>query len=181
KKIATTLNAICIKLGQYIYGYDKDSLAGVLGMELKKSGHTLAVAESCTGGLLGHLITNEPGSSDYYLGGIVGYSNEVKIRLLGVSPNTLRAYGAVSEECVSEMLKGVKEKMGCFAAIAITGIAGPSGGSVLKPVGTVYVGVGYGNREHIAALSLSGNREIIKERAAKEGLRLLMALAKGQI
>ncbi len=110
-----------------------------VGALLVALGLTLATAESCTGGLLAHRITNVPGSSAYYVGGLVAYANEVKETCLGVRPETLLAHGAVSEETVLEMAGGARARMGADVALATTGIAGPGGGTAEKPVGLVYV------------------------------------------
>jgi PncC family amidohydrolase len=102
-------------------------------------GKTLAAAESCTGGLVSYRITSVPGSSDYFLGGIVAYSNEMKTSLLGVAPETLERYGAVSEQCAREMAEGARRATGADIAVATTGIAGPGGATARKPVGLIYV------------------------------------------
>jgi nicotinamide-nucleotide amidase len=114
------------------------TLEHTVGELLLQKGRTLAVAESCTGGLLANRITNVPGSSHYFLGGIVAYSNRAKEALLGVRHETLERYGAVSKETVEEMARGVKERFGSDIALAVTGIAGPEGGTLDKPVGTVW-------------------------------------------
>jgi nicotinamide-nucleotide amidase len=173
-KISACQTEIESRLAPYIYGIDDDTLAGALGRALLDKGLTLATAESCTGGLAGHLVTNEAGSSAYYRGGVVCYSNESKMELLEVSPDTLRSSGAVSEACVREMLRGVLMRFGAQVGLAITGVAGPDGGSDLKPVGTVYVAVGSSENHCVTRLSVRGNRMSIKERSAKEALRLLL-------
>ena len=125
-----------------IYGYDEDSLEKVIGKLLKENKKTLSTAESCTGGYISHLITSMAGSSAYYKGSIISYSNEIKIGLLDVNPLTIEKYGAVSKETVIEMANGVLKKMKTDYAIAVSGIAGPDGGSIEKPIGTIWIAVG---------------------------------------
>jgi nicotinamide-nucleotide amidase len=142
-------------------------------MALKKKGLRLALAESCTGGLLGHLITNVPGSSDWFTGGVVAYSNEVKKRLLGVASTTLERYGAVSRRTASEMAAGVMKALKTDVGLAVTGIAGPEGGTEKKPVGTVFIALARGKKVYTKRLMLSGTRKSIKKRAAVEALKEL--------
>jgi nicotinamide-nucleotide amidase len=130
------------RLGGAVYGLDDQTLAAVVGAKLRARGETVATAESCTGGLVSDLITDVPGSSDYYLGGVVAYSNALKRSLLGVRDETLAADGAVSEACVREMADGVRRTTGATWGIALSGVAGPGGGSAEKPVGLVYFAVG---------------------------------------
>jgi nicotinamide-nucleotide amidase len=127
--------------GDYCYGSDDDTLASIVGQYLHQHHQTLAVAESCTGGWLGEMITEVPGSSDYFLGGIISYSNAVKIDQLGVSSVDLAQHGAVSEVVAMQMALGVKQNLQSDWGISITGIAGPDGGSEAKPVGLVYIGI----------------------------------------
>lgn len=138
--------------GKYCYGVDDETLADVVGNYLKTHNQTLAVAESCTGGWLGEAITAVAGSSTYFLGGIISYSNEVKTQLLKVSKADLEEYGAVSAEVATQMALGAKNLLQSDWAISITGIAGPGGGSTAKPVGLVYIGIAdpEGNVEAIA-------------------------------
>ncbi|RMF09962.1 MAG: CinA family nicotinamide mononucleotide deamidase-related protein [Candidatus Neomarinimicrobiota bacterium] len=126
---------------RYVYGTGEDRLETVLGRQLQSLGLTLAVAESCTGGLLSHRITNSPGSSAYFLGGMVTYSNQLKEELLGVRHETLEVHGAVSEPTAREMAEGIRARTGADLGIGITGIAGPGGGTPEKPVGLVYIGL----------------------------------------
>ncbi len=123
------------------FGEDEDTIASVVGNLLRQRGETVAVAESCTGGGLGALLTDQPGSSDYFWGGVIAYDNQVKIKLLGVDPEIIEYCGAVSEATAEAIALGVKEKLGTTWGIGITGIAGPGGGTEQKPVGTVYVGL----------------------------------------
>ena len=127
--------------GEFCYGTDEDTLASVAGKLLQARGQTLAVAESCTGGWLGQTLTDVSGSSSYFLGGVISYSNEVKVNLLDVDRQTLDQHGAVSAIVAEQMARGVKSKLKSDWGISITGIAGPTGGTETKPVGLVYVGI----------------------------------------
>ncbi|HAK78482.1 MAG TPA: competence/damage-inducible protein A [Runella sp.] len=124
---------------EFVFGFDDDEMETVVGRLLKEQGQTVATAESCTGGYVSHLLTKIPGSSHYFVGGIVSYSNEVKINQLGVKPETLAEFGAVSEATVIEMSEGVRQRLGTTYGIAASGIAGPDGGSEEKPVGTIWI------------------------------------------
>jgi nicotinamide-nucleotide amidase len=135
---------------------------------------TLAVAESCTGGLISHLITNVPGSSNYFLGGVIAYANEAKIKLLSVSPETLEKYGAVSFYTVSEMADGVHKALSADIGISTSGIAGPTGGTPDKPVGTVWIGLRAVNAGAALVFHFDGSRESIKEQAAQAALQILV-------
>ncbi len=146
------------------------------GFLLKKKGWTISVAESCTGGLIGSLLTSVPGSSDYFAGGIIAYSNEVKRNLLSVSSQTLDEFGAVSEETVREMSRGVKKLLKTDVGISVSGIAGPTGGSKNKPVGTIALGVDIPRKIITNILNLKGDRNKIRERAAAEALKMLRNL-----
>lgn len=123
------------------YGTDNDTLASVVGELLRSSGGTLSVAESCTGGGLGQLLTEIPGSSDYFRGGVIAYDNSVKVRLLGVNSEDLENFGAVSFKVAEQMAVGVKNSLNTTWGLSITGIAGPTGGTDTKPVGLVYIGL----------------------------------------
>lgn len=127
---------------ELVFGYEKEQLEAVIGSLLLERNLTLGTAESCTGGHLAHRITSVPGSSAYFIGSVVSYSNELKQRLLGVKPETLEQYGAVSEETVREMVAGALRLLDVDIAIAISGIAGPGGGTPEKPVGTVWMAIG---------------------------------------
>ncbi|MBE0649891.1 MAG: competence/damage-inducible protein A [Bacteroidales bacterium] len=124
---------------EVIYGYDDMSLEEAIGNLLKEKGKTIATAESCTGGYIAHLITSIAGSSDYYKGSIISYSNEVKMNLLGVSSASLEEYGAVSQDVVEQMATGARERLKTDYAMATSGIAGPDGGTEEKPVGTTWI------------------------------------------
>ncbi|MGY2801992.1 competence/damage-inducible protein A [Thermostichus sp. MS-CIW-25] len=139
--IAPVVEQILQISGEDYFGSDDATLAGVVGELLLQRGQTLAVAESCTGGLLGQLVTEIPGSSRYFVGGIVAYDNRIKEQLLQVNPETLRQQGAVSEAVAAQMALGAKQVLGSNWALSITGIAGPEGGTATKPVGLVYLGL----------------------------------------
>lgn len=166
-------------LGPIVYGSNGDSLEEVVGKELKRKGLTLATAESCTGGYISHLITTIPGASDYFMGSIVSYSNSVKIKQLGVSQETLKRFGAVSEETVREMLKGICEKMNSDMGIAVSGIAGPGGGTEEKPVGTVWIAVGNSDSQRIEKLKLNQDRAMNIEKSGLLALNMLRLFLSG--
>ncbi len=171
--IERALAGVKERLGQYIYGYDQDNLETVIGRMLKTKGWRLGLAESCTGGLIGHRITNVPGSSDYYLGGVNSYSDRLKMGLLGVKEGTLAAHGAVSSETAKEMAEGLRERTGADVGLGITGIAGPGGGSEAKPVGLVYLAVALPDRTEVERRIFPFDRTGNKEAAAQAGLTLL--------
>jgi len=141
---------------------------------------TVSTAESCTGGLLAKRITDVPGSSDYFLGGVVAYDNRVKIGLLGVDASLLAQKGAVSEEVAIAMVEGVCHATGSDCGLSTTGIAGPDGGTQDKPVGLVYVGTSVRGATRVERLNLFGGRENIRERAAYTALDLLRRRLSGQ-
>jgi PncC family amidohydrolase len=142
-----------------------------LAKKLRALGWTLATAESCTGGLLSGAITELAGSSDYYLGGVVAYSNEVKHRVLGVSQTLLIDYGAVSQQVAEAMAKGVSRLTGCDLAISTTGIAGPASDGTDKPVGLVYIGISGPAGLRVARYQFSGERYAIRRSTVSEALR----------
>lgn len=141
ERLAAVDAAVRARLGEKIYGTDGEELAAALGRVLREAGATLATAESCTGGMIGELVTDVAGSSSYFVGGAITYSNEEKMRQLGVRAETLATHGAVSEACVIEMAQGARERFGAGYAVAVSGVAGPGGGSEDKPVGTVWLAV----------------------------------------
>jgi nicotinamide-nucleotide amidase len=143
---------------KYVFGFDNDTLETVVANILLKNKKTISTAESCTGGYLGHLFTKIPGSSQYYKGGIISYTNEVKINLLGVNPKTIEEFTEVSEQTVIEMAKGIREKLGTDIGLATTGVAGPSGSSELNPVGTVWIGYADENKSIARKLTLVNDR-----------------------
>jgi nicotinamide-nucleotide amidase len=151
------------RAGQYIFGTGTDTLEAVLGDMLRSRGLTVATAESATGGYIGHRLTNVPGSSDYYLGGVVAYANSVKVGRLGVSEATLEADGAVSEAVARQMARGVREATGASIGISTTGIAGPGGGTDEKPVGTVWIGYADDETEHAVRQKFLQDRMMNKD------------------
>ena len=161
------------RLGARIYGTGDDPIELVVGRLLRERGLTLSVAESCTGGLLGQRVTAVGGASDYFLGGVIAYADDAKIEQLGVSPATLAAHGAVSEQTAQEMARGVAERTGSDTAISITGIAGPTGGTEDKPVGLVWTAVVLGDVVRTRRYVFPGDRAEVRERAAQMGLALL--------
>jgi len=146
--------------GEYIYGYDKDQIEEAVGKMLQNSGKTIALAESCTGGYVTHLITSVSGSSAYYQGSIVPYHNDFKIEVLGVKKEAIEGHGAVSEETIVEMANKVRKLFNADIGIATSGIAGPSGGTPEKPVGTVWIGYADGQNTATKKLQLTKDRNI---------------------
>ena len=164
------------EIGEFIYGIDVKSLQNAVYLKLREKNLTFASAESCTGGLIGKRITEIAGSSSIYYGGVVAYDNSVKIKLLGVNPETLKKYGAVSEQTAIEMARGAAERLCTDIGVSTTGIAGPGGGTDEKPVGLVYVGVYYKNKARAVRLNLArrmykDEREMIRYIASSHALR----------
>jgi len=156
-----------------IFGRDAETLESAVGALLRKRGATIATAESCTGGLIAARLTDAPGSSDYFRGGLVAYANDVKSEELGVSPGTLRASGAVSEETAVEMARGARERFGTDYAISATGIAGPGGGTPEKPVGTVWIAVAGPDGVAVRLLRPPGDRALIRGWTVASALELV--------
>jgi nicotinamide-nucleotide amidase len=153
------------KLGKSIFSEKGESMEEVIGRQLKDSGRTIAVAESCTAGMLGMHITRVPGSSSYFKGGILCYSDEAKIKLCGVPAELIEKHGAVSAEVAEALARGVRDALHSSIGLSITGIAGPDGGSTEKPVGLVYIGVSDGERTDSRHRIMPGDRESIRERS----------------
>lgn len=156
-----------------------ESIEMVLGQALRERGLTFAVAESCTGGLLGHRITNVPGSSEYFLGGVVAYAYEAKERLLGVEHNTLYEHGAVSRETALEMARGARSVFGADVGLSVTGIAGPGGGLPEKPVGLTWVAVSMREGEWAESYIFEGDRHANKAQSAEGAMALLHKILEG--
>jgi nicotinamide-nucleotide amidase len=157
-----------------IYSFGKDmELSGAVVDELKRKGRTAGIAESCTGGLISKMITDIAGSSKVFYGGAVVYADHIKEKLLSIEKSVLKQYGAVSFETVFDMLNGVRELLQTDYCIAVSGIAGPGGGSDDKPVGTVFIGVSDGSRNFVGRFVFSGNRAVVRERSAVKALELL--------
>ena len=152
----------------------------LVGNILHKRGLKLVAAESCTGGLVGNRITDVPGSSEYFLGGVVAYAYDVKVKLLDVSWDTLNTYGAVSRETVLEMARGAQQRIGGDIAISVSGIAGPGGGTPEKPVGTTWIGLATPDGEWAKEFHFFGNRQENKNAAATAALEILLEYLKKQ-
>ena len=157
QEIEVLQQAIMPKIAKYVYGFGTDQLEGVIGQLLNKNNLTLATAESCTGGYLAHMITSVAGSSRYFKGSVIAYSNEVKIAQLGVSRQDLEEQGAVSEEVAKAMAEGIRKELNTDISIAITGIAGPDGGTIEKPVGTVWIA--YSDKQKTLAKKFNFSRD----------------------
>ncbi len=161
------------RLGAIVYGEADETFAGVVGRALRAKGYTLAIAESCTGGLVGHLLTREPGASDYLVVDAVTYANSAKSRILGIDEETIRWHGAVSPEVAAAMAEGVKRVSGADVALALTGVAGPSGGTDAKPVGTVFLSTAGPGGTTVKERFFHGDRHQIQTLAAYAGLQLV--------
>jgi nicotinamide-nucleotide amidase len=161
------------ELGNAVFSTSGETMDEVVGRLLRESGKTLAVAESCTSGMLGMRVTSVAGSSDYFLGGALCYSNDAKMKLCGVQPETLAEHGAVSAETAEALARGVRSALSSDIGISITGIAGPGGGSADKPVGLVYFGISDGARTESRRRVIPGDRESIRERSAYFALSML--------
>ena len=176
-KMAPVEAAIRQRVGGYIFGVDRETLAAVVARLLADRQLTLALAESCTGGLLGDMLTDIPGISASLLAGVVAYANESKVAMLGVPAGLLAAHGAVSEQVCAAMAGGVRKRSGAALGVGITGIAGPGGATDDKPVGLVYIGLAYGPDQspavHVERHRFTGDRRMIKVRAARQALVML--------
>ena len=170
QEVAERVEMLKLIIDDNIYGYDDETISSVIGKLLNQKGATVATAESCTGGLIGNMITEVSGSSAYYKGGIVAYSNELKERLLGVHHETLEQYGAVSEETAIEMAKGCLDATDADYAIATTGISGPTGATEEKPLGLVYVAIA--SREEVVCnrYVFTTTRQQHQQRTANQAL-----------
>lgn len=169
----SSVKAINTVLGDSIYGINRDSMEKIVGNLLSSYKLTLAVAESCTGGLICTRLTDTPGSSDYLLGGVVSYSNSLKEEYLGVPSTMLEHHGAVSREVAEAMAVGVRQRSNADIGLAVTGIAGPSGGSEAKPVGTVYIAIATDEENWVSKFHFSGSRTQVREHSAQSGLDLV--------
>lgn len=161
------------RLGDDLYGVDDDTLPLVVGRRLAARGRTVATAESCTAGLLGGALTDVPGSSAWYRGGVVAYADDLKTSLVGVDPETIRAHGAVSEAVALALATAIRARCGADYGLGVTGVAGPSGGSVEKPVGLVFVALAGPDGADRRELRLSGDRRQVRERSVTAALDLL--------
>jgi nicotinamide-nucleotide amidase len=161
---------------KYVFGYDNETLEKNVGTLLKEKGKTLAVAESCTGGYISHLITKVPGSSAYLKGSVVSYANEIKTDFLDVDVTVIQSKGAVSEEVVKQMAQHILQKFNTDYSIATSGIAGPDGGSEEKPVGTVWIAVANKDKVVTQKYLMGNNRERTIERTSLTSLMMLRNL-----
>ena len=180
KEMLDGINRVVVSLyeivGNYIVGEDMETLAEVIADKMIRNAKTLSVAESCSGGAIASSITSLSGASQYFKGGVVAYSNEIKERMLGVNADTLSKYGAVSEETAREMVLGVMTKMNTDYAVATTGIAGPGGGTPEKPVGTVWIAVASKDEIHTQKMTFGDDRLRVIERTVNQALANLLKI-----
>ncbi len=169
-------SALVAPVERWLFARDERPIEEHVLALCRAQGLTLATAESCTGGMIAERLTSVPGSSDVFLGGIVAYANEVKVRHLGVPPEVLEAHGAVSPEVAAAMASGARERLGADVAIADTGVAGPGGGTDEKPVGLVYVGVETPSAARVIDFNYPADRQAVRARAAVAGLHLVRRL-----
>ena len=179
KKLDEMVDKLHAILGKDIFCNEDTTLGGALGLLLKERDLTLATAESCTGGNIAHEITAVAGSSAYFNGSVVAYSNDVKNRLLGVPADVLQEHGAVSQPVIEAMTAGLQQAMNVDCAIATSGIAGPGGATADKPVGTVWIAVRCRDQQHVECAHFSGSRSYIIERATQRALLMLIDLLIG--
>jgi nicotinamide-nucleotide amidase len=181
KKVNRKMAEVLPQIQGYVYGFDDDSLEHVLGELLKEKKLTVSTAESCTGGLIAHMIVSVPGSSEYFKGSIVAYANEIKMNELSVAPETLEKYGAVSEETVRQMAGSIRKKFKTDYSIAVSGVAGPGGGSEKNPVGTVWIAIGGPEKTFAKRFQFGDNRERNLLRAAVTALAMLRKMILGEL
>ncbi len=167
------VDEICIQVKKYIYGQNTDRLEDIISQMLIAKDLSISTAESCTGGLVGHRLTNVPGSSDYFLGGIISYSNYVKENNLGVAKSTLEQYGAVSAETAIEMAENVRLKLGSDLGLSVTGIAGPGGGTSEKPVGLTFIALTDGNNTRVKEFRFLSDRQLNKNASSQTALNMV--------
>jgi nicotinamide-nucleotide amidase len=181
KKMEEEVSKLKSLIPDYIFGEGNATLEAVVGNLLKETGRTLATAESCTGGYIAHLVTSIPGSSEYYKGSIIAYSNEIKVKELAVSEKTLLENGAVSEDVVKQMAANVRARFNTDYSIAVSGIAGPEGGTKDKPVGLTWIAVAGPSGVHAGKYLFGDNRERNIRRATLQALNLLRKYIIGQL
>jgi nicotinamide-nucleotide amidase len=174
-------NEVRTRLGEFVYGEQDDTFPSAVGRALRSRGYTLAVAESCTGGLIGALVTEVPGSSDYLLFDAVTYSNASKERVLGVPSEILIGHGAVSAECVASMAESVRRLSSADVSVAVSGIAGPGGGSAEKPVGLVFFAITTADGTHVVQKNFAGDRSRVQRGAAFYALSLVRDACRGPL
>jgi nicotinamide-nucleotide amidase len=176
KQVESEIERLQKIIPENIFGFDKETLAEIIGRDLQNSNKTLAIAESCTGGFISHLITSVPGSSIYFKGSVVAYSNAMKENLLQVNNSSLIKYGAVSRQVAQEMAEGAKNVFETDYSIATTGIAGPGGGTEEKPVGTIWIAVAGLNETVVEKYIFGDNRERNTIRSSQTALQMLRRL-----
>jgi nicotinamide-nucleotide amidase len=179
--LAEVAGPIELLLGDFLYSRNGDPLEAVVGDLLRAGKATVSVAESCTGGILGERLTTQPGSSDYFVGGFLTYSNAMKIELLGVPPETLEQFGAVSKETAEAMAAGARRRTSSTYAVSITGVAGPDSGGEKAPVGSIFVGVADAGGVHVAHRRFLGDRQRIRIFAAQFALDALRRKILGKL
>lgn len=181
KMIDAEIEKLYKLIPRYIFGEQDDSLEKIIGVLLREKGETLSTAESCTGGLIAHRITTVPGSSDYFIGSVIAYSNRIKEKDLGVDPGSIVEFGAVSRQVVEQMAQGVRERFNTGYSIATSGIAGPAGGTAEKPVGTVWIAVVDKKGIYSKKYTFGNNRLRNIRRSTLAGLNLLRQYIKGEM
>jgi nicotinamide-nucleotide amidase len=179
--LAEVAGPIELLLGDRVYSRNGDSLEFVVGDLLRSTHTTVSVAESCTGGLLGERFTAVPGSSEYFVGGFITYTNEMKIEMLGVTPELLKQHGAVSKEVAEAMAIGARRRTKSSYALSITGIAGPAGASDQAPVGTTFIGIADAAGTHVLQRQFFGDRTRIRQFASQLALDLLRRRLTGRL
>jgi nicotinamide-nucleotide amidase len=179
--LQSLIESLRLRLGPVIFSADDRSLQEVVGELLREKGYTLSVAESCTGGMLGEFITQVPGSSDYFCGGVIAYNVDVKKKILGVESELIESYGVVSEEVAKAMAMGVRSLLGSDLGLSVTGWAGPEGGTPECPVGTICIGLDGGEGQYALRRRLPGNRQMIRGIASNAALALLRAYLAGEM
>ncbi|MDA2933013.1 nicotinamide-nucleotide amidohydrolase family protein [Acidobacteria bacterium AH-259-D05] len=169
-QLGELMSRVVDKLGQSVFTDREEDLEEVVGRILREREKSLATAESCTGGLIGKMITDVPGSSDYYRGGVVGYSNNLKVDFMGVNETTLERFGAVSQQVAHQMAVGIRESTAADFGLSVTGVAGPQGGTSEKPVGRVFVGLSSKEETRVRQEQFPGTRQAIRIRASRFAL-----------
>ncbi len=173
KQVRSYVDSLRRMFGDYVWGEDEDTLEEVVGRLLRERRWKIAVAESCTGGLIGGAFTRVPGSSDYFWGGVISYANDVKENVLGVSREVLNQHGAVSAECARAMAIGVRKLLGVDLGVSATGIAGPGGGTTEKPVGLVYIGLASEDDAFAFRFLFRGDRHKVREQTVYKALSIV--------
>lgn len=179
EKVNGKIETVLPLISKYVYGFDEDKLESVIGRLLLQKKATLSTAESCTGGNIAHLITEVPGSSDYFQGSVVSYSNEIKIKELGVNPDDLKTFGAVSQQVAEQMARGINQRFRTDYSIAVSGVAGPAGGTEEKPVGTVWIAVAEGQKVYSKKYLFEKDRQRNITRSTLTALMMLRGLLLG--